>query len=81
MGELAPRKGITDTLINLFSKAKNWKQLNLERSFYPAFCMTGTYSNISDCPFVGHPQNFCTPGQHMVKKEMGDGERGLYHQF
>ena len=28
MGELATRKDIiTDTLINLFSKAKNWKQL------------------------------------------------------
>lgn len=31
MGELATRKDSTDTSINLFSKAKNWKQLNLRK--------------------------------------------------
>lgn len=36
MGELATRKDITDTLINLFSKAKNWKQLNLQKEFLPS---------------------------------------------
>lgn len=36
MGELATRKDITDTLINLFSKAKNWKQLNLRKEFLPS---------------------------------------------